>query len=924
VLDGVLPIHAACSGGNDLVVRLLIENGADVNAPRYFSCILLLFRVLNLFPRLPRRYSNDKHRDASAPIVGASGSTPLHFAAANGHTAVVSTLLLHGAHPHRPDKHGVTPEMLASQYGQFDCVELLRDWQNNKDKDLREREATLGEHHPQTVYSAGDNLESYSRKRLHVKHSIDNAFHIFRHDCHSKHPHASSPPSSHRSQVDQPYVSKALGEYTFYPVEGTTPDVASRRPSLPQQHVDVPKGSPHSHPHSSPSPRRPRSAGTGAESPAQVTHTRKLGTKYSLLHLFKKAQPTGEVSTSTAGSSASTQHPYHAAPPQASASVSALPIPIPSTGSKSPSTSPKAAVLSSSLGSHRSRFGSDDGVLRGLTMTKVEQHSRDHSPSGIGSRTPGGGLENDDGSPVVREQNVNPPIHLSPQQRNRSSSHGFRSTLRFDSTSSRGGSSRLRHDSNSSVGWGLKERGSADSLTFSDRGGSGGGVVRLPRKNVPESAPAAIFDFQDVTVHPPGGDDEEEEYGIPIQRSSPLPSTHGIGSPRLMALRNGGRSVASSSSSLERQDLSLEGESPFLPDVVDPSVTAATSGRPDFPFSLNGPPPFDLDGPDRHLSVHPRTSVPPSSPTSTHVTPPLLPPGIDSRLRGDSVSSTSTDGSHNPQLSSSGTTATSGSSVTTPGIVSSVTASSLIHDTNTGNGLVVLAESGRPQRASELEESTSLRRGGGDGTGSSRSRGVPFNESFVSIGERRAHTPLDIDIRSISSHAQAEALVQQAQRSILEMEDYDLPLHFLHDDDDPNSQSGGLTGAKWTPLSAKLAAYGESLAIERKLKQAEENKKVLVQVENQNADDRIGDADAEADAMGEEDIDTPGVGRSLYQDNVVMKIPKGRRAGLERQFSLEQKSSAGSHSRIRVPKRPNTSSGMTTETCQYFLCCTCS
>ncbi|TFK62247.1 ankyrin, partial [Pluteus cervinus] len=100
VLDGVLPLHAACAGGNQQVVKLLIEHGADVNAPR-----------------LPRRYSNDKNRDTSAPIVGTSGSTPLHFASANGNTQVVLTLLLHGAHPDRPDKHGVTPEMLARQHG---------------------------------------------------------------------------------------------------------------------------------------------------------------------------------------------------------------------------------------------------------------------------------------------------------------------------------------------------------------------------------------------------------------------------------------------------------------------------------------------------------------------------------------------------------------------------------------------------------------------------------------------------------------------------------------------------------------------------------------------------------------------------------------------------------------------------------------
>jgi ankyrin repeat protein len=34
VLDGVLPLHAACAGGNVQVVRLLIDHGADVNAPR--------------------------------------------------------------------------------------------------------------------------------------------------------------------------------------------------------------------------------------------------------------------------------------------------------------------------------------------------------------------------------------------------------------------------------------------------------------------------------------------------------------------------------------------------------------------------------------------------------------------------------------------------------------------------------------------------------------------------------------------------------------------------------------------------------------------------------------------------------------------------------------------------------------------------
>ncbi|PWO00785.1 hypothetical protein FA09DRAFT_290511, partial [Tilletiopsis washingtonensis] len=60
VLNGVLPLHAACSGGSEAVVRLLLQHGADANAPRL-------------------------RRKGSHVGPGTEGSTPLHFAAANGH-----------------------------------------------------------------------------------------------------------------------------------------------------------------------------------------------------------------------------------------------------------------------------------------------------------------------------------------------------------------------------------------------------------------------------------------------------------------------------------------------------------------------------------------------------------------------------------------------------------------------------------------------------------------------------------------------------------------------------------------------------------------------------------------------------------------------------------------------------------------------
>ncbi|KWU41641.1 hypothetical protein RHOSPDRAFT_11394, partial [Rhodotorula sp. JG-1b] len=67
VLDGVLPIHAAASSGNETVVRMLVEAGADVNSPR-----------------LSRRFTREGTK-SSGQSVGTRGSTPLHFAAANGH-----------------------------------------------------------------------------------------------------------------------------------------------------------------------------------------------------------------------------------------------------------------------------------------------------------------------------------------------------------------------------------------------------------------------------------------------------------------------------------------------------------------------------------------------------------------------------------------------------------------------------------------------------------------------------------------------------------------------------------------------------------------------------------------------------------------------------------------------------------------------
>ncbi|KAF9361285.1 hypothetical protein BGX26_004470 [Mortierella sp. AD094] len=107
VVSGVLPIHAACcSNANIAVVLFLIEHGADVNARRH-----------------PRKYGGE--RAVGSQAVGTTGSTPLHFAAANGCLTVVEILLRHGAIADLADKYGTTPYSVAVARNHPDIANLL-------------------------------------------------------------------------------------------------------------------------------------------------------------------------------------------------------------------------------------------------------------------------------------------------------------------------------------------------------------------------------------------------------------------------------------------------------------------------------------------------------------------------------------------------------------------------------------------------------------------------------------------------------------------------------------------------------------------------------------------------------------------------------------------------------------------------------
>lgn len=793
VLDGVLPLHAACAGGNEQVVKLLIEHGADVNAPR-----------------LPRRYSNEKNRDASAPIVGTSGSTPLHFAAANGNTNIVTTLLLKGAHPDRCDKHGVTAEMLARQNGWLECAEVLKTWVQNKDKDLLEREAPsfdvaessrLGRDR-QGSFGTDIDTPPSSRRRINVKRSMDTALSMLKvsssglSDTYNRHtPDSSSMPPS---PIQPGEYSHSFDDGRRYSPSPSPIEPGSQRPSLPYIHQSHPSGSPRRHKSPTPSkgppsPRRPRSAGTGAES-SEANSPRsgkRLGTKYSLMNIFKKTQA-GESTSSferipsqpaslgsfsnLAAASGSTTSGIRSVPPSSS----------PSGGDLSISGSPFSA------NDRRFRMGSDAS----LTRPSIAQTHQRGSPSLV-AQLPTPSAVDLHNALAHHQQNLTRDRAGSASSANRYEPSGLGLTFETSSGEVSGSpASILRTRASSQLGHTRKRSGSANrsGTVFDDD------VVVVPGSDDrPPSTQGKATRPSILRAHnrsPSSGQSSGVPSSLRALRFDSSSSNGREGSPSLRGSNSTNSLVrfvdrvgdipirpgSSASSHDKPKESAPESAPPTVPEFPDlspqldddeqdygrtydhPSLKSEIHTRPrdgstasgssissaEFPFSINRPPPDPLE------EVAKRSSE-------------------DGRDRGDSVSSTST----NPNLSASGTTSGSGGSATaTPPLEYLETGSE-------GELKVFVDEPESGDFTNEFDRSL------GDD-----------NSPGLDILERRACSPLEIDLSSISSHAQAEALVQRAQRDILEMVQEE-----EHD-----------TASK-LPLSARLAAYGESLALERRLRE---------------------------------------------------------------------------------------------------------
>jgi len=126
--DGYTPIIVAIEAKNNDILKLLIENGANlyethpvfnrttVGTAAYYENIEAVEMLLK--------------QDSKLANVGSvvDGWTPLEDATLKANSRIVKMLLQYGANPTITDKHGGTPMDMATKFGKGEIVKILRDY----------------------------------------------------------------------------------------------------------------------------------------------------------------------------------------------------------------------------------------------------------------------------------------------------------------------------------------------------------------------------------------------------------------------------------------------------------------------------------------------------------------------------------------------------------------------------------------------------------------------------------------------------------------------------------------------------------------------------------------------------------------------------------------------------------------------------
>jgi ankyrin repeat protein len=119
--DGSVPLWEAMLGGHEHLIKLLLDNGAQLHPADVgqFACTAVEQDNLTLLKEIIRCGG-----DVTQPK--ANGTTALHVAVCEGNMEIVKFLLDHGADIDKPDHDNWTPRALADQQGHEDIKTLFQ------------------------------------------------------------------------------------------------------------------------------------------------------------------------------------------------------------------------------------------------------------------------------------------------------------------------------------------------------------------------------------------------------------------------------------------------------------------------------------------------------------------------------------------------------------------------------------------------------------------------------------------------------------------------------------------------------------------------------------------------------------------------------------------------------------------------------
>ena len=137
--DGLTALHFAANKGNIPLLKLLIDNGANVDAVTNLGKNVMHMAAEGNQPSMIIYLITEEHQ--SSQCVDESGSTPLHWACYAGAEEAVNFLLNLNVDINEQDKEKLTPLHLATNEGRENIV--LKLLQKNADKDLANKKGEL-------------------------------------------------------------------------------------------------------------------------------------------------------------------------------------------------------------------------------------------------------------------------------------------------------------------------------------------------------------------------------------------------------------------------------------------------------------------------------------------------------------------------------------------------------------------------------------------------------------------------------------------------------------------------------------------------------------------------------------------------------------------------------------------------------------